>query len=214
MLDAQPVPGETTASWINKYGYTLEGCKAGPWKNSVFSGKTVYVHVLDWSEEGIKLPAIPRKLVSSESITGDIRVTRDETGWRLTGTPDPLNTIVKLEFDASVEDIACALPSEGSHTAGKERAVQSDAAGSLTATVDLEEEKLIDRFEFTIANPGYRRGKGKPFEFQVQEANGAWKTVYDGRVYGTICGKKIVPVSTKAIRLIVKAEEIIQLDVF
>jgi hypothetical protein len=214
MLDAISVPGKTTASWIDKYGYTLEGCKAGPWKNSVFNGKTVYVHILDWLENGVKLPAIPRKLVSAESVTGNIQVSQDETGWLLTGTPDPLNTVVKLEFDEPLDEIAYSLPSEGSYTAGKERETLSDKDGYLTVTADLKETKLINRFEFTIDNPNYRRGQGRPFEFQVRESDGKWKTVYSDRVYGIICGKAITPVNTDAIRLIVKAKQIQQLDVF
>jgi hypothetical protein len=214
MLDAIPVPGKTTASWINKYGYTLNGCKAGPWKNSVFDGKTVYVHILDFPKDGVKLSAIPRKLISSESVTGNIQVKQDETGWLLTGTPDSLNTIVKLEFDESVEEIAYTLPSEGSFTLKKDMLVQSDPNGYLTVTVDLNDTKLIDRFEFTIDNPNYRRGEGRPFELQIRETNGQWKTVYVGRIYGTICGKAIAPISTDAVRLTVKAKEVKQLDVF
>jgi hypothetical protein len=214
MLDAIPVPGKTTAPWIDRYGYTLTGCKAGPWQNSVFNGTTVYVHILDWQENGVKLSAIPRKLVSAESITGNVQVTQDDAGWLLTGTPDPLNTIVKLEFDEPLDEIAYSLPSEGSYTLGKERSVQYGEDGYLTATVDLKETKLIERFEFTIENPGYRRGNSRPFELQVREANGQWNTAYRGRVYGVICGKAITPVSTDAVRLIVKAQGIKQLDVF
>jgi hypothetical protein len=214
MLDAMPIPGKTTAPWINKYGYTLDGCKAGPWKNSVFKGKTVYVHILDWQDAGVKLSAIPRKLLSSESVTGNIQVKQDESGWLLTGTPDPLNTIVKLEFDEPVDEIAYSLPSEGSYTTGKERDIQSNADGYLTATVDLKDTKNINRFEFSIENPNYLRGQGRPFEVQTREADGQWKTVYKGRIYGTICGKAIVPVDTDAVRLIVKAQEIKQFDVF
>jgi hypothetical protein len=214
MLDAMPVPGKTTASWIERYGYTLEGCKAGPWRNSVFNGRTVYVHILDWPDGGVRLTAIPRKLVYVESIAGNIQVTADESGWLLTGTPDPLNTIVKLEFDEPVDEIAYSLPSEGSYTAGRELAVQSDDGGRLTATVDLKEKKLINRFEFTIDNPGYRRGQSSQFELQARDAGGQWKTVYRGSVYGTICGKAIDTVSTDAVRLTVKAQSIKQFDVF
>jgi hypothetical protein len=214
MLDAMPLPGKTTASWLSKYGYTLEGCKAGPWANSVFSGKTVFVHLLDFPENGVRLPAIPRKLLSSESITGNIQVKQDESGWLLTGSPDSLNTIVKLEFDGPVDDLAFALPSEGSHTAGEELVIQSDKDNYITTTVNLGEKKLVDRFEFTIDNPGYRRGHGRPFKLQVREPDGKWKTVYHGRIYGTICGKKIAPVNTDAIRLTVQAKEIKQLDIF
>jgi hypothetical protein len=78
----------------------------------------------------------------------------------------------------------------------------------------LKETKLINRFEFTIDNPGYRRGQGRPFELQVRESDGKWKTVYSDRVYGIICGKAINPVNTDAVRLIVQAQGIKQLDVF
>ncbi|MDP4240855.1 MAG: DUF5703 domain-containing protein [Bacteroidota bacterium] len=214
MLDAQPIPGKATGSWISKYGKTLEGCKAGPWPNSVFKKNIVYVHILDWKKQGILLPAIPRKLISAISITGKMKIKQYVQGLLITGTPDPINTIVRLEFDTSVEDIAMALPSTGSFTVGKNPVVQSLSDGQLTAEVDLRTEEKIERFEFTIDNQGYLRGHGKPFEFQIKQVDGTWKTVYHGNVYGTICSKKISPVSTKAIRLVVKAEGIKQLDVF
>jgi alpha-L-fucosidase 2 len=214
MLDAQPVAGRTTAAWIARYGYTIEDCKAGPWPNALFKGNTVYIHLLNWQNDGVRLSSIPRKLISSESITGNIKVKKDENGWLLTGTPDTLNTIVKLEFDSSVEDIAYGLPSKGSFTVGRKRVEQTAADGSMTAVVDLNTEKTIHRFEFTIDNPGYLRGHGKPFELQIKNRDGNWKTIYNGQIFGTICSKNIEPVSAKTVRLIVHASEIKQFDVF
>jgi len=80
--------------------------------------------------------------------------------------------------------------------------------------VNLDGEKTINRFEFTIGNPGYLRGQGKTFELQAKQADGTWKTAYKGNVYGTICGKQFDPVTTKAVRLVIQASEIKQLDVF
>lgn len=214
MLDAIPISGKTTASWIEKYGFTLKGCKAGPWQNSVFDGKTVYVHILDWRDGGVRLPMIPRKLVSAKSITGDIEVSQDGKNLLLTGKPDLLDTIVKLEFDESVEEIAYLLPSLGSYTLGRSREVKASGDGYLTATVELSETRYIDRFEFTIDNPNYRRGQGRPFELQARGVDGQWKTAYCGNVYGIICGKKIPPVKADAIRLIIKASEVKQLDIY
>jgi hypothetical protein len=214
MLDAQPICGKTTASWITKYGYTLEGSKAGPWMKSVFNCNIVYVHILDWPKEGVRLSAIPRKLISFKSITGNIQVKQDEKGWLLTGTPDSLNTIVKLEFDRSVEEIAYSLPSKGSLTLGCERTLTADSEGRTVAEVNLDSEKTIDRFEFTIDNPGYLRGQGKPFELQAKQADGTWMTAYKGSVYGIICSKQFDPVKAKAVRLVIQASEIQQLDVF
>jgi len=214
MLDAQPIAGKTTASWVKHFGYTLEGCKAGPWPNAVFSGNKVFVHILDWPREGVQLTALPRKLIANKSITGNIVVKQNDKGWLLTGTPDSINTIVALEFDKSVEEIALDLPSKGSFTVGRERVTSIDSTGYLNAEVKLDGEKLIRRFEFTIDNPGHLRGKGHPFELQAKQLDDTWKTVYKGSVYGTICGKEINPVTTKSVRLKVEASGIEQLDVF
>jgi len=214
MLDAQPIPGKATSAWIEKYGHTIQGSKAGPWLNSLFSGKVVHVHVLDWPKEGVRLSAIPRKLVSAKSVTGNIEVKPVEGGWLLKGTPDPLDTIVRLEFDASVEEIATALPRAGSLTSNRPLSPKTDADGRLIAEFDFGGEKSIQRFEITIDNPGYLRGQSKPYEFQIKQADGNWKTVYKGEVFGSICARKIDPVTTTAIRLLVQANGIQQFDVF
>ena len=214
MLDAQPIPGKATSSWIEKFGHTIQGLKAGPWPNSLFSDRVAYVHVLNWPKEGVRLPEIPRKLVSAQSVTGNIEVKQVEGGWLLTGTPDPLDTIVKLEFDASVEEIAMALPSVGSLTLGRPCSREADAVGRLVAEVDLGGQRSVQRFEFTIDNPGYLRGQSKPYEFQVKQTDGNWKTVYKGEVFGSICARKIDPVATTAVRLVVQAKGIRQLDVY
>ena len=139
---------------------------------------------------------------------------QDEAGWLLIGTPDSINTIVELNFDRSVEEIARGLPSKGSLTTGLERKVTGDSQGKITAQVDFETEKAMDRFEFTIDNPDHLRGRGKPFELQVKQMDESWKTVYKGSIYGTICGKAIEPVTTKAVRIIVQASGIRQFDIF
>ena len=212
--DAQPVAGKTTGKWAEKYGFTLAGCKAGPWKNSVFKGNTVYVHTLDWPREGVKLSAIPRELTSYTSVTGDIRVTRTADGWLLTGTPDTLNTIVKLEFDRSVEEIAMAMPSKGSITLGQPKNIWKDAQGKTNVEVKFDTPKQINRFEFTIENPRHLRGKGLPYELQAQQPDGSWKTVYQGKVYGAICGKQIGKTQATAVRLVVEVQGVTQFDVF
>ena len=161
MLDAQPVPGRTTAGWIRRYGHTLEGCTSGPWLNSVFKGNVVFLHILDWPKEGVRLAAIPRGLVSSASVTGDVRVRQDAEGWMLTGTPDSLDTIVRLEFDRPVEEIAYALPSKGSLTAGRERTVTTDPEGRMVAEVNLGEEREVGRFRIHHRQPGVPARSGE-----------------------------------------------------
>ena len=160
------------------------------------------------------MSAIHRKLISAKSVTGNIQAKQDEKGVLLTGTPDPLNTIVRLEFDASVEPIAMALPSVGSLTLGRTPTITTDTEGRLISEVNFEKEQSIQRFELTIDNPGYLRGAGKPFDLQVKQNDGSWKTVYQGKVFGTICGKEIKPVVAKTIRLVVQAKQLKQFDLF
>ena len=80
--------------------------------------------------------------------------------------------------------------------------------------MDLGGQRSVQRFEFTIDNPGYLRGQSKPYEFQVKQTDGNWKTVYKGEVFGSICARKIDPVVTTAVRLLVQAKGIRQLDVY
>lgn len=214
MLDARPLPGPTTAPWISRYGHTLEGHRAGPWANSVFRGNTVFIHVLDWPPEGVRLSGIPRELVRAASITGTIRVNRSGDGWLLTGEPDTLDTIVQLEFDGSIDEIVRSRLSAGSLTRGRPRTTGTDSSGALVAVVKLDGIRTVSRFEMTIANPGHRRGVGRPFSLQARQPDGSWTTVHEDAVYGTICGKACTPFTTDAVRLVVQAEDVLQLDLF
>jgi hypothetical protein len=215
MLDGQSIPGKTTARWLAEYGHALEGAKAGPWMNSVFKGNTVFVHALDWPRDGLKLAPIPRKLLSATAIAGKIEVNAGPGGIVLSGEPDPLDTIVRLEFDGAIEPVASALPSEGSLTFGRDWELSIDGADNrLTGEVHLGGDKTFDRFEITIANPGHQRGQGKAFEIQAKLAGGEWKTFYEGMVFGSICGKRIEPVTSQSVRLVVDAPAIKQFDLF
>lgn len=215
MLDAQPIPGKTTKQWLSQYGHTLKGTKAGPWRNSVFKDNVVFVHVLDWPKDGVRLPAIPRKLLSAKAITGRIEVQAGPDQILLSGTPDPLDTIVRLEFDDAIEPLARALPSQKSLTLGRDWGPSHTGTDNgLIAEVSFGGERTFDRFEFTIENPGYMRGQGKAFKLQVRRSGGIWETCYEGKVFGSICGKGIDPVTAQSVRLSVNAPKITQFDVF
>jgi hypothetical protein len=214
MLDAQPVGGKATGEWVRAYGETLSGCKAGPWMNSVYKGNIVYVHCTDWPEAGLHLAPVPAKLVSASSVTGNISVKQDEQGLWLAGTPDSVVTVVKLEFDKFIEPIAANLPGTGSLCNGRSPVIRMGAEGGLEVEFVLDGSQEVSRFEFVIDNPGYLRGQGRPFEIMARQADGSWKMVYKGSVYGTICGKAFEPVLTDAVRLVLKADRILQFDVF
>jgi hypothetical protein len=72
----------------------------------------------------------------------------------------------------------------------------------------------FDRVEFTIENPGYRYGQGKPFDLEIRQADGSWRTVHRGRVFGSIYSKRIDPVTAQHVRLKIDASVVSQLDLF
>jgi len=187
MLDGLPKPGPTTAAWLAKYGESLTGVRAGPWPGCVFRDRVVYVHALDGAPE---IPPIPARVVSKRLLTAKSE------------KPD---TILRLEFDRSLEELALAAPSQDSLTAGKPR---------TNGELDLGQTTTFGRLEFTIDNPGHRRGEGRDFQLQARQADGSWRAVHQGRVFGSIYSKAFEPVAAQFVRLDLGGATIRQFDLF
>jgi len=187
MLDGLPKPGKTTGSWIKKYGESVTNVRAAPWPGSVFRDNVLYVHKLGGGK--IEPPQVPATLVSSKYLTG------------MNETPD---TILKLEYDRSLEQFALAAPSQGSFTAGK-----TLNSGEL----DIGQTVTFERIELTIENPGHRRGQAHNFTLDVKQADGSWKTVFKGAVFGSVFSKRIDPVTARELRLKIDAP-VKQFDLF
>jgi hypothetical protein len=187
MLDGLPQPGPTTSAWLAKYGESLTGTKAGPWPGCVFRGNIVYVHALEGEP---RLPAVSARLVARKFLTGQNE------------KPD---TILQLEFDRPVEDFALAAPSQGSLTAGRKLA---------SGVVDLGQAMMFDRVEITIDNPGHRRGEGRVFQLQTRQADGSWRTIHQGKVFGGIYSKRFNPVTAQLVRLNLDGAALRQFDLF
>lgn len=186
MLDGIPTPGKTTGAWLAKHGESLTGTRAGPWSGCAFRSNVVYVLALGGSPQ---IPSLPAKLVSKRFLTAE--------------NEKPVS-ILKLEFDRSVEEFALAAPSRGSLTAGKRL---------LNGEVDLGNMVQFSRLEFIIDNPGHRRGQAKNFELQVKHPDGSWQTVHSGQVFGSIYSKQFDPMTAQFVRLTINAT-IRQLDLF
>ena len=112
------------------------------------------------------------------------------------------DSITKIEFDQALEPIVRAGMSAGSLTLGKSG-----------PTVDLGEPKSFDRLEFTIDNPNYQRGQAKPFTLEAQQADGTWKPVHKGKVYGSIYSKRFAPTTACNVRLVIDSP-VTQFDLF
>jgi alpha-L-fucosidase len=101
-------------AWLAKNGESIYGTRGGPWKPtasiaSTRRGNTIYLHVLNWPGESVKLPKIPAKIVSSKLLNGgqaDIRET--DTGIEITVAPAERgqnDTVVVLSLDSDAMKI-------------------------------------------------------------------------------------------------------------
>jgi alpha-L-fucosidase len=64
-------------AWMQRYGASVYGTRGGPftprpWGVTTQRGDSVFVHVLDWSDATLALPAVPRKVMAA-SLLGDAR---------------------------------------------------------------------------------------------------------------------------------------------
>jgi hypothetical protein len=80
--------------------------------------------------------------------------------------------------------------------------------------VDLGGVQEFSRLEFTIENPGYRRGQGRQFELQTRQADGTWQTVHTAKVFGAIYSKTFPAVKAQFVRLKLAAPAVRQFDLF
>ncbi|MCL5096711.1 MAG: hypothetical protein M1608_04125 [Candidatus Omnitrophica bacterium] len=71
-------------AWLARYGESIYGTRGGPFKPgdygvSTRQDKTPYLHVCDWADTVLKLPAMPAKVVRSRVLSGGKAEVRRET---------------------------------------------------------------------------------------------------------------------------------------
>jgi alpha-L-fucosidase len=93
--------------WLRKYGESVYGTRGGPlprenWGGTTWRGNTLYVHILNWIDNVVRLPlngAVPLKCVS---LTGGGVTARTIDGFlELEVSADDrlaMDTIIKIEF--------------------------------------------------------------------------------------------------------------------
>ena len=79
--------------WTARFGGAIYGTRAGPiaphsWGVTTQRGDTVFVHVLDWSDRTLSLPALPGRWKAREWPNGEtVRLTQTEGGMVITLPP-------------------------------------------------------------------------------------------------------------------------------
>jgi len=91
--------------WIRKYGETIYGTRGGPipngeWGGCTTKGNKVWVHVLQWPDETLRLGPLAAKVQSSRVLTGGEAKVEQGSDHLAIVMPaaqrDPLDTIIEL----------------------------------------------------------------------------------------------------------------------
>lgn len=99
---------EKTGQWIHANAEAVYGTRGGPfdpgdWGGASCKGDEVYLHILNWPDEGLELPDTGRVFASAELLTGGAAVPfkQSEKGlWlKRPQTIDPVVTVVRLKFN-------------------------------------------------------------------------------------------------------------------
>ena len=106
--------------WLKKYGrsiYKTRGgpFKPGPWGSSTHRNKIIYLHILNWSNDTIVLPPIPKKIVKTSVLTGGaVSVKQTDKSIEISvpqTSRSELDTIIALHLDGPVSEIPpCDVP--------------------------------------------------------------------------------------------------------
>jgi len=100
--------------WLDKYGLSIYATRGGPfepgdWGASTYKGDTIYVHVLNWDEDTLVLPPIPKKIIASSVMTGgEVTVRQTEQDIEISipkAHRQELDTIIVLQLDGPADGI-------------------------------------------------------------------------------------------------------------
>ena len=220
-------------AWLAKYGKSIYGTRGGPFKPGSYGvstrkGKTIFLHLWQWSEGPVKLPPIPAKVLRSRVLTGgkaEVHQTQQgiEISLRASGQP-ALDTIVALELDRSALGLAAVGVSGATSLTTNARATASNVYHSLAeygpdkavdgsddtrwATdegttsawleVDLGKPTTFSRAAMRQAFPELKRIHRFAVEYFHE---GQWKACCQGEDPGERVSLRFLPVTAQRVRL-------------
>jgi alpha-L-fucosidase len=220
-------------TWLEKYGESIYGTRGGPYKPGDYGvstrrGRTVYVHVRNWDEPTLKLPALPAKVVGSRVVGGGVaRVAQTAEGIELEVKQNARHafaTIVALELDSEALLIpAMAVPAPvslalraratasntyqgqpeyapGKAVDGKAETRWATDSGTKSAwlELDLGTPQVLGKAIIHQAYPELRRIKRFAIEYWD---NDKWTACHQGTDPGEKTVAIFTPVTTRRVRL-------------
>lgn len=219
--------------WLARYGASIYGTRGGPFKPGEYGAstradRTVFVHVRDWPEDTLQLPAIPATVIASRVLTGGrAEVSQSDSGITIHVAPDErdaFDTIIALELDRSALDLpAIAVPAPASLSLGADASAsnvfqnqaeftpdkavdgRSDTRwatdSGVTAAwleVDLGQPRTFQRVVVKQAFPELERIQQFAIEYWD---GGEWQACYHGDVMAATLDARFPPVTAQRVRL-------------
>ena len=218
--------------WLKQFGQSVYGTQGGPfvprssWGGSTRQGNSIYVHILEWTDDTILLPPIERKIVSHSLLTGGrASVKHSDKGIEIKVAPRhrrELDTIVQLELDGSAMDIEpiMIMPAHlrGAVSVGKGATASSQWSDAYSAAMVLDGDMSTrwggapdSRANWLAIDLGqvqtidrvwvseYEK-RVQSFELQVK-TDGAWTTIQKGTSLGEEVSLSFDPVKARHVRL-------------
>jgi alpha-L-fucosidase len=94
--------------WLDGHGESIYGTRGGPlkprsWGVTTQKGDTVYVHLLDWDDPVLSLPALPRRVKAARLLKDGRPVAVQQTASTLAltvpgGERDPYDTVIAIDL--------------------------------------------------------------------------------------------------------------------
>ncbi len=220
-------------AWLDKFGGSIRGTRGGPFKPGSYGastrkGSTIYLHLMDWTADPVKLPPIAAKVVGSRVFTGGQAAIRQTEAGLEVSVPEkdrnPLDTIVALDLDQPALGLKAVVVPSPEALSSKARATASNVyhqqaefgpgkavdnnddtrwatdAGVKSAwlELDLGEPKTFSRAVIRQAFPELKRVRKFAIEY-LQD--GEWKACHQGANLGPTLTARFKPVTAQRVRL-------------
>ncbi len=235
MPDGRIEPRQVTrlkemGNWLMKYGQSIYASRGGPFKSgswgaSTYKDNTIYIHVLNWQEDTLTLPAIPKNIIASFVMTGGTATVQQTNKAIKISVPksyrQDIDTIIVLKLDGPASDVIPRSLLSKSLTIGKKartsnifqnniaygpsKAFDGDPAtrwatdsGTQKAwiEVDLGKPTKFNRIKISEAFD-----RTMAFELEYRGNDRKWKTIDRGTKIGHDYSKQFEPVTARIIRL-------------
>ncbi len=146
-------------AWLSTYGESIRGTRGGPFKPGEYGvstrkGRTVYVHICEWVDDVLTLPAIPRKVLRAYLLGGgEAQVSQSADGLKVSvaeSDRQPIDTIVVLELDGTAMDLPAAdVPMDMMGPASLTTGAQATASNVYQQMAEFGPDKAVDQRDDT-----------------------------------------------------------------